>query len=141
MNLIIVHSTSKNKRSLEIASRIQGNTLRIEHVKKILKLFLFQLITYGYQTVANKHVDIKPMDIDFDQYSDIYLVSPVWAGRVNAYMRQFLIEHPFENKRVHIIGSCEGGYKNYFNSFKKFIEPSNEIVEMSMYVKGQLVSE
>jgi len=141
MNLIIVHSTSKNKRSLEIASQIDGEVQRIEHMKKPLKLFLFQLVIYGYQTVANKHVDIKPMDINFDQYSEIYLVSPVWAGRVNAYMRQFLIEHPFENKRVHILGSCEGGYKNYFDSFKKFIEPSNEIVETSIYVKGQLVTE
>jgi len=81
------------------------------------------------------------MDLDFDKYSDIYLVSPVWAGRVNAYMRQFLIEHPFENKRVHIIGSCDGGYKDYFSSFKKFIEPSNEIVETSIYVKGELATE
>ena len=138
MNLVIVHSVSKHKRSLEIASSIEGDIIQIEHVKKPLKLFFFQLFAYGYQTVANKHVQIKPLDIDFDKYSDIYLISPIWAGRVNAYMRQFLLQYPFQNKRVHIIGSCDGGYDNYFNTFNKFIDKSNEIVETKIYVKGIL---
>lgn len=137
MNLIVFHTASKNRISLEIAKGIEGDTLQIESVKKPLKRFFFQLFVYGYQTVANKQVEIKPLNIDYDKYSDIYLISPVWAGRVNAYMRQFLQNHPFSGKKVHIIGSCDGGYEKYFDTFNDLLDETNEIIEKTIYVKGQ----
>ncbi len=139
MNLVIVHSLSKLKTSLEIAQKIEGDLFQIEHFKKPIKSYFFQMIVYGFRTVANRAVKIKPLDIDFDKYTDIYLVSPVWAGRVNAYMRQFLNTYKFKDKKVHLIGSCLGGYEHYFESFYGLIDASNEIVEKIIYVKGELV--
>jgi len=136
MNLILVHSVSKFHRSLEIAKTIVGDQIQVLHQKKPLKSFFFQLLLYGYQTVMNKEVSIQQATPNYDAYSDIYIISPVWAGRLNAYMRQFLKEHPFVNKKVHIIASCDGGYEKYFDSFEGFLDSSNKIVEKTVYVKG-----
>lgn len=140
MKAIIVHSVSKNQRSLSIAKMMEGDLYRIEHVKRVYKSYFIQLLVYGYYTVSNKKVGLKPLNIDFQKYDEIYLISPVWAGRVNAYMRQFLKDNPFTNKKVHIIASCEGGYKDYFNSMKPLIDPSNQIVEETIYVKDERIT-
>ncbi|XFA99188.1 hypothetical protein ACAG96_01070 [Candidatus Izemoplasma sp. B36] len=137
MKAIIVHSTSKFQRSLNIAKTIDGDIYRIEHVKKPIKSMFFQMIVYGFQTVAKKSVLIKPIQIDFDKYDEVYLISPVWAGHINAYMRQFLKEHLIKNKKIHIIGTCLGDNIKYFDDFKLYLDESNEIVEESLYVKGE----
>jgi hypothetical protein len=77
-----------------------------------------------------------PIDIDFDKYDEIYFVSPVWAGRINAYVRQFLKDNPIKNKKIHIIANSLGENPKYFTTFKEFLDDSNEIVEESVYIKG-----
>ncbi len=139
MKAIIVHSTSSKEMSLKIAKNYEGEMYRIEHLKPVYKSRFAQLFFYGFQTVTNKSVKIKPMDIDLSKYDEVYLVSPVWAGRINAYMKAFLKQYQIKNKKVHIIASCEGGYKNYFITFRAFLDPSNEIVEEAVYVNNELV--
>ena len=135
MKAIIYHSMSKKKTSKEIALKIEGDHFEIKPLKPI-NTYFFQLIVYGFKTVANKVVKYEKMDIDFSKYEEIVLVSPVWAGRVNAFMRQFLKDNRFHDKKVTIIGSCEGGYDKYFESYKGLIDGCCEIVEKQMYVKG-----
>lgn len=96
----------------------------------------FQLFYYGFLTVSDRPVQIQEIDIDLNKYDEIYLVSPVWAGRINPFMKQFLKQYPLKNKKIHIIASCDGGYKNYFESFKKQVDLSNEVVEEIVYIKG-----
>lgn len=139
MTAVIYHSISKHQRSATIAQTIDGDHYRIEHVKRPIKCFFFQLFVYGFETAFHKSVKIKPIDIHYDQYDHIVLVAPVWAGRVNAYLRQFLKEQPFQNKKVTLIASCDGGYDRYFDSFRGLIDESNEIVERIVYVKGERV--
>ena len=136
MTAIIVHSTSSKQRSLEIAKGIKGDLYHIEHVKKPMKSKFLQMFVFGYQTVTNKPVKIQPIQIDLNKYDEFYLISPVWAGRINPYMKQFLREHPLQNKKIHIIASCDGGYEKYFETFEKELDDSNEIVEELIYVKG-----
>jgi len=136
MKAIVFHSLSKNQRSRKLAEAIAGDHYEIIPVKKPPRTFFVQLFVYGYKTVADKPVAIEPIAIDFDKYDEIVLVSPVWAGRVNAFMRQFLREYPFKNKKVSIIASCDGGYERYFASFTGLLDPTNEIDDKQVYVKG-----
>lgn len=137
MNAIIVHSLSKHKRSLSIAKTFEGDVFEIKPVKKPPKFYPFQLLKYGFLTVSNKDVVYQPIDIDFDKYDHIVLISPVWAGRVNAFMRTFLKQHVFHDKQVTIVASCDGGYQNYFDSYKGLIDGCNTIIEKQVYVKGE----
>lgn len=136
MKAIIVHSVSKKKASMKIAKRFKGDLYEIVPKKKI-KWYPLQLLVYGFYTVAKRKVAYTVPKIPLDDYEEIVLVSPVWAGSVNAYMRSFLLDHQVKEKKIHIVGSSDGGYKNYFASFEGLIDPSNEIVEKSMYVKGE----
>lgn len=136
MTAIIVHSVSKNKRSLAIAKDFDGDVFEIKSKKRVIQFYPFQLAIYGFLTVSNRFVPIEDPKIDFNKYDHIVLISPVWAGRVNAFMRQFLKNHPFTNKKVTLVASCDGGYKNYFDSFKEHIDSSNTIVDKQVYIKG-----
>ncbi len=136
MKCVIYHSTSKKRNSEKIAREIEGDHFEIKQARKPYKCSLCKFVAYGYQTMSGKDVGIKEVHVNLDKYDEIYLVSPVWAGRINAYMRQFIRDYPIKNKKIHIIGHCEGSYDNYFETFQKELDPSNEIVEKSIYVKG-----
>jgi hypothetical protein len=136
MNAVIFHSTSKRKRSFNIASTLEGDKFEIKSVKKPIKSMFCQMVYYGYQTVVKKSVKIQPLHVNLDKYDEIYLVSPVWAGRINAYVRQFLIENPIKNKKIHIISSSQGLNPKFFSTFKTFLDKSNEVIEETVYIKG-----
>lgn len=137
MKAIIYNSFSKNRRSEAIAKSFEGDVFEIRPNKRI-KSTAMQMFFYGYATVFKKKMKYTIDEIDFDKYDEIVLVSPVWAGRINAYTRQFIVDHPFHDKKVTIIGSCDGGYANYFASFEAILT-GNEIIDTIMYVKGELV--
>jgi hypothetical protein len=137
MKAIIYHSASKKRRSEKTAKEFDGDLYEIKPLKPIKNIIL-QMIVYGFKTVAKRSVSYEPIDIDFSKYDEIVLVSPVWASRANAFMRQFLNDHPFKNKKVQIIGNCDGGYNGYFQSFESLLDDSNKIIKETMYVKGVL---
>lgn len=136
MTAIIVHSVSKHKRSLEIAKQFDGDVYEIKSKKRTIQFYPFQLAFYGFLTVSNRFVPIHEVEIDYEKYNHIVLISPVWAGRVNAFMRQYLKNHPFKNKKVTLVASCDGGYKTYFSSFDDLIDESNTIIDKQVYIKG-----
>ena len=141
MKAIIYFSLSKNKNSKRIANEIEGDQYELINEGRQIKCVPLQMFYYGFKTVTKKEVKIGVPKIDFDKYDEIVLVSPVWAGKVNAFMRQYLTGNVFKNKSVTIIGTCKGGYDNYFKSFNGVIHESNKIIEEIMYVKGSIVFE
>ena len=86
--------------------------------------------------MAKKDVLFKSPEIDFEKYDEIVLVSPVWAGRANIFMNQYLKKNVFKNKLVTIIGSADGKNKRYFDSYQNLLDESNTVVKHILYVKG-----
>ena len=141
MKAIIFFSLSKKQSSRSIAMQIEGDHYEIVNQDKSIKFTAFQMFYYGYKTVAKKEVKLQSPNIDFDKYTEIVLVSPVWAGKANIFMAQYLKKNKFMNKEVTIIGSSMGENKKYFSSFDNLIDKSNKVVEHISYVKGSLVYE
>lgn len=136
MKAIIYFSSSKNQVSKSIANTIKGDIYCIENTGKQYRSTFGQMLMYGYKTVFNKKVDFSMPKINFNEYDEIVLVSPVWAGRICAFMRQYLEKANIMNQNITIIGSCDGGYKNYFASYEGLLDDSNKILEKIIYVKG-----
>ncbi|MBI9010027.1 MAG: hypothetical protein JEZ05_08345 [Tenericutes bacterium] len=136
MNAIIFHTTTKHQSSLIVSNNFEGDKFQIKSVKKVPKSTACQMFLFGFQTVAKKTVKLQKLDIDFDKYDEIYFVSPIWAGRINAYVRQFLKDNTIKNKKIHIIANALGDNPKYFKTFKECLDPSNEVVEESVYIKG-----
>lgn len=129
MNAIIYHSMSKRKDSEYIAKSFQGDLYQISPIKPIRNIIL-QIFAYGFKTAAKRTAKYEPLEIDFDKYNEVTLVSPVWVGQVNCFMRQFLQDKKFYNKKVRIINvSSSGDTKTLFDSYKPYIDISNDIIE------------
>ena len=139
MNAVIYFSLSKNLNSKKIALTYEGDTFELVNNEKLHKSTFINMFIYGYKTMRNKDVKFDVPVIDFDKYDNIVLVSPVWAGRVNLFMRKYLEKTKFNNKNITLVGSCDGGYKNYFKSYKGLINESNKVIEEVIYVKGKRI--
>ncbi len=136
MNAIIYFSLSKNSNSRKIASTYEGDIFEIVSKQRKYRFSFVNMFMYGYKTLNNKDVKYLSPTIDFDKYETITLVSPVWAGKVNLFMRKYLEKNRFMNKNVRLVGSCDGGYKNYFKSYEGLLDESNKIIEEVIFVKG-----
>ena len=136
MNVIIYFSLSKNLNSKKIASTYDGDIFELVNNEKKHKSVFVNMFIYGYKTMRNKDVNFEAPSIDFDKYDTVVLVSPVWAGRVNIFMRKYLEKIKFYNKNVILVGSCDGGYDKYFKSYEGLLDGSNKIIEEVIYVKG-----
>jgi|GEM_PF-3203212 len=137
MNAIIYFSMSDLKRSKEIADSFEGDKFEIRPTGRPVTSRAMQMFIYGYKTVFNRPVKFEVEQVDFSKYEKIILISPVWAGRVSQYMRAYLETKPFTSKDVIIIGSCEGGPGDYFESYNKSLDTSNRVVDKLMYIKGK----
>ena len=139
MNAVIYFSLSKNLNSKKIALTYEGDIFELVNNEKLHKSTIGNMFIYGYKTLRNKDVNFDVPNIDFNKYDNIVLVSPVWAGRANLFMRKYLEKTKIKNKNITIVGSCDGGYKNYFKSFKGLIDESNKVIKEVIYVKGKRI--
>lgn len=121
--------------------QIEGDHYEIVNQERRVKRMFFQMFYYGFKIFAKKEVKFQSPDIDFDKYTEIVLVSPVWGGKVCLFMAQYLKKNTFKNKEVTIISSAMSENEKYFKSFDKLIDKSNKVVEHISYVKGSIVYE
>lgn len=128
MKAIIYYSLSgRTKRELE--RRFEGDYYRLKGKLKIPKNYWLQLAYLGMFSVFNKSLDYDDVAINFEQYNEIILGSPVWAFTVNPFTKKFLKRNIFKNKKVTLLLTHEGGPGKAMYHFKKRIDKSNEIID------------
>jgi putative NADPH-quinone reductase len=138
MKAVIYFTMSKKKRSMHIAQSIEGDTYELLPGESRTKFFLFQLLRYGFMTVTDKKVPFAAPKIDFDQYDEVVLVFPIWAGRMAQYMKEYVKSVPFTGKKVTLIATSDSGSSKYASSFEGILDESNEIVDIVIYKKNQI---
>ena len=139
MNVIIYFSLSKKKHSQIIASSFKGDIFELVNLEKKHKFKIVNMFIYGYKTMNNKDVLFKVPNINFDKYEHVILVSPVWAGKVNIFMKKYLEKVKFTNKNVTLVSNSMGVNKNYFKSYDGLLDNSNKIIEEITYIKGERI--
>ncbi len=141
MKAIIYYSMTKKQKCKNIAYQIEGDHFEIEDLHKPNKCAFFRVIHYAYIVIANKDIEFKTPKIDFDQYDEIFLVSPVWGGKICIFMSRYLKQNIFTNKEVTVVSSSIGENNDYLDSVKEVIDSSNKIVKHITYIKGIKTSE
>ena len=141
MKAIIFFSLTKKQNSRKIASKIEGDHFEIENLEKSIKFVVFKMLYYGYKAIGKKKVKYKAPEIDFKKYDEIVLVSPVWAGNVCSFMRQYLEHNIFKNKDVTIIASANGMNNKYFLKYDGLLDETNKVKKHIMYVKDKIIYE
>ncbi len=94
-----------------------------------------------YQSVVDKYqnnekekstVEIEDINIDFDNYDEIIIGSPVWWYSVTPVIRSFLKENNLEGKTIIPFATNAGWLGRTFKEIKELCENSNVINEMNI---------
>lgn len=94
-----------------------------------------------YQSVVDEYqnnekekstVEIEDINIDFDNYDEIIIGSPVWWYSVTPVIRSFLKENNLEGKTIIPFATNAGWLGRTFKEIKELCENSNVINEMNI---------
>ena len=135
MKAIIYYSLS-GKTHKEVTERYKGDFFRLKGKIKIPKKYWMQLVYLGMFATLNSKLKYKEIDFDADKYDEIVLASPVWAWTVAPFIKKFMINNRFKNKKVTLLVTHEGGPGKVMKRFKRFLDKSNEIVEELELMQG-----
>ena len=128
MKAVIYYSLSgRTKKELE--DRFEGDFYRIKGKTKIPKAYWMQLAWLGMFSTFNIKLPYEVTSIDFDKYDEIVLGTPTWAFTITPFIKKFLIENKFKNKKVTLLTTHMGGPGKIMKKFKKYVDSSNEIVD------------
>ena len=140
MKAIIYYSLSGRTKE-ELENKYQGDFFRLKGKIKIPRNYWLQLAYLGMFATLNSDLKYTTDKIDFDKYDEIVLGSPVWAWTIAPFMKKFMKDHPFKNKKVTLLVTHEGGPGKAMKRFKKRVHSSNEIIDKVSIQRGSAYKE
>lgn len=127
---VIFYSLEGNVRYLAegIAKELQAELVELK-TKKEFPTSGFKKYFWGGKSVVLKE---KPVltntDLNIEQYDNIILGTPIWAGTYAAPFNTFVKKYKFAGKKVAVYAcNAGGGVEKCFKSFKEAL-PENEFV-------------
>lgn len=122
----------------KIAHQIDGDHLLIKANRKIPRSKFMKMFILGSYNARNKDFPISYESVSFDDYDQVTIVYPIWAGDVSAPIKAFLKQNTFKNKQVKLIASCAGKDSKSQLTMEQLIDPSNTIINYQLYINGEL---
>ncbi len=94
----------------------------------------YQSVVDEYQNKEKEKstVEIEDINIDFDNYDEIIIGSPVWWYSITPVIRSFLKENNLEGKTIVPFATNAGWLGRTFKEIKELCENSNVINEMNI---------
>lgn len=110
---IIYYSLTNNteKMAEDIAKKIDADLFQIELVKPMPDSFNKQILLGGMQSSMGMKPKIKDISINIDQYDEIILGTPIWAGKAAAPINTLLKKYNVADK-VKAVFTFSGGGDN-----------------------------
>ena len=109
--IIVYYSLSGNTEEVvnAIAKRLGCEILRIDTVKEMPKSFVARILVGGGQVAMNKIPEIKPIDVDFSTYDEIFIGTPIWNSKGVPAINAFLSDDDICQKVTGLIITSGGG--------------------------------
>ena len=109
------------------AKKLEADILRLkpenEPPRNVLKF-----LVGGKSVIFNEKAELYRFKEDPAEYDLIILGSPVWAGKMTPAVREFVLEHPFENKKVGLIACSASGEADPMLTAIRGLIGGNEVV-------------
>lgn len=140
MKAIIYYSLSGRTKE-ELEKRYEGDFFRVKGKVKIPKNYWLMMFYLGYYSTFKVKINYEDLDIDFKKYDEIIIGSPVWAFTFVPFLKKFLKENKFYNKKVRFLVTHEGGPRNTLKHIDKFLDSSNQVIERIDVQRGSAYSE
>jgi flavodoxin len=132
MKKIVIYYSHSDHSKL-IASHLNGDKREIKLEKQLPRNMFLLMIVGGYYSIFGKNLALEKMDVDINQYDEITLITPVWAGKPASPMQSFLNSIKFKNKKVRVIFSYGGSEGRSASVIKDLIDESNTIQSIEGY--------
>lgn len=127
--LVVYYSFEGNTKyaAERIAEKLGADILQLkaenEPPRNILKFLVGgKSVLFGEKALLNRFSE------DPAAYDAIVIGSPVWAGKVTPAIREFVLTHPFEGKKVGIFASSASGEAESMLSHLRTLLGGNEVV-------------
>ena len=82
---------------------------RLNPQKEPPKEGIGKFLVGGKNALFQSDPKLLPIQADIDDYRDIILAFPIWAGTFPPAIGAFLKQYPLQGKRIRIIACCGGG--------------------------------
>lgn len=123
-NVVVYYSLTQfnEKVAKEVSRHFRCKSIKITEKKQRGKGLLLYLIG-GFEAFTKKETEIDEIECDFENYENVILVSPIWAGHIPPAVRTFLKKFKDKIKNLVVISVSGMGdrNKNFKNDFKEFL--------------------
>lgn len=111
--IVVYYSFEGNtkKAAEKIAEGLQSDIWRLKPVKEMPCHGVRKFIFGGMQATFGCSVPIQKIELDMEQYDEIILGTPVWAGKCTPVVNQFLKEIN-DREKITAVFTCSGGGDN-----------------------------
>lgn len=132
--LVVYHSYTGHTKMIANMIKEKLNCDILELKPKIAFSSDYQSVVDEYQNNEKEKstVEIEDINIDFDNYDEIIIGSPVWWYSVTPVIRSFLKESNLEGKTIVPFATNAGWLGRTFKEIKELCENSNVINEMNI---------
>ena len=109
--IIVYYSLSGNTEEAvnKIAKRLGCEVLKIDTMNAMPKSFVARILVGGGQVAMNIIPEIKPINIDFSLYDDIFIGTPIWNSKGVPAINSFLSDEKICMKVTGLIITSGGG--------------------------------
>lgn len=132
--LVVYHSYTGNTKRIAEMIQKQLNCDILELQPKVPFSTDYQEVVDEYQnnSISNKEVEIKDIDLDLGAYDEIIIGTPVWWYTISPVVVTFLKKYDLSGKKVYPYATNAGWLGHTFIDFKKLC--SNSSVEAGMNI-------
>lgn len=128
-SLVIYYSLEGNTKLIAetIAEAVQGELLELKPIKDVQPTGFMRYVWGGKQVIFKNKPALQPLDKNPQEYDQIFLGTPVWAGTYAPALNSFFAQVPLTGKEVALF-CCYGGQPGRtYESIKKAI-PQNQFI-------------
>lgn len=108
-----------------IASKIDADITEVKPVKEIKAKGFLKYVLGGGQVVMKKKPELKPLNVNLDDYDTVLLGSPIWAGTFTPPILTLLETGYLKNKKIAYFYCYQGGADQAEEKAKDAIEKNN----------------
>jgi len=125
--LVLYYSYEGNTRKIAevIAKALSADIEGVKPIKEMKSKGFGKFLWGGSQVVMKKKPELKPLNINPDDYDTIFVGTPVWAFTYTPPVKTILETGILRNKKVAFFYTHEGGAGKTEENAKKVIEQDN----------------
>ena len=122
--LVVYYSYTGNTKKIanKIKEQIESDILELEPQIPFSTDYQTVVDEYQNNSIDNKEVPIKNIDINLDNYDEIIIGTPVWWYTICPVVTTFLKQYNLSGKKVCLFATNAGWLGHTFKDFEKLCE-------------------